>query len=398
MKDRNFKEYLKELQEEEKNYNETKDNQSYIYLYQLTDLFYGELVGLVLDQKVLKDCIYNVLRKNILEVFNKLKDYVSKTKTIKEKDINELLKICFSNNYFDLNNLNNIYTNFEKEIKEVLEMDKKITTLIESNIEIFKGELYSKTVILKKAETEKLINKYKKLYINELINNLSFKKGNILGIYKNFINNVIGDIYEEKRKIRNKNLIIISNVSYDYLQKTEFSVIDKYTKENKKLINSFFIDFEKYIKEKKIATLKINKNNKARDYLLEFNTTLNSMIKNVFEEMNDIVSLDNEIIRSKLKNFNELITHIFEINLIFDKQFDNYKNSFLIKNNDKFSKEYNARIEKFVKDIKNNIFDIFRDNIKIYNDILYKTMLLKNSVNTYNEILSISKVKDLLLE
>ena len=396
MKSKNFKEYLKELKEEAKNYNETKDNQSYIYIYQLTDLFYSELSTIVLDQKVLNDSIYNNFRKNILEVFDKLKDYINKTRNIKEKDINELLKLCLSNDYFDQKNLNNIYSNFEKELKEALNVDKKITTSIETNFDIFKGDLYSKTVILKKDTASKAIERYKKLYITELINNLNFKKNNILAIYKNFINNVMSDIYEEKRKIRNKNLIIISNVSYDYLQKAEFSTVDKYTKENKKLINSFFIDFEKYIKEKKIATLKIKKN-KAKEYLLDFNLTLNSMIKNVFEEMNDIVSLDNEVIRTKLKDFNELITHIFEINLIFDKQFNDYKNSFLIKNNDKFDKEYEKRIEKFISEIKNNIFNVFRDNTKVYNDILYKTMLLKNSVSTYDEVITITKAKDLLL-
>lgn len=396
MKDKNFKEYLKELKEEEKNYNDTKDNQSYIYFYQLTDLFYGELGEVVLDLKVLKHTLYSILRKNILSVFDNLKGCVIKTKNLKEKDIDGLLKLCFSNNYFDLKNLNNIYTNFEKEIKASLDMEKEITTSVETNFDIFKGDLYSKTVILKKDVSDKIIDKYKKLYLKELVNNLNFKKGNILGIYKNFINNVIGDIYEEKRKIRNKNLIIISNVSYDYLQKTEFSVVDKYTRENKKLINSFFIDFEKTVKSKKLGTLKPKKNTKSKEYLLNFNVTLNDMMKKVFEEMNDVVSLDNEVIRSKLKDFNELITHIFEINLVFDKQFNDYKNNFLIKNNDKFDKEYEKRIEKFIGDIKNNIFNVFRDNIKIYNDVLYKTMLLKNSADTYEEILSVAKAKDLL--
>ena len=105
MKSKNFKEYLKELKEEAKNYNETKDNQSYIYIYQLTDLFYSELSTIVLDQKVLNDSIYNNFRKNILEVFDKLKDYINKTRNVKEKDINELLKLCLSNDYFDQKNL-----------------------------------------------------------------------------------------------------------------------------------------------------------------------------------------------------------------------------------------------------------------------------------------------------
>ena len=398
MKEKNFKEYLKELKVEEKNFSETKDNQSYVYIYQLTDIFYGDLSSLVIDKKALKDCIYNLLRKNLLDIFDNLKDFVKNTRESKEKDINDLLKLCFSNTYIDLNNLNKIYVNFEKEINESFDIDKKITILVESNFEIFRGDLYSRTVILKKDVAKKTIEKYKKLYITEFINNITFKKSNLLSIYKNFINNVISDIYEDKRKIRNKNLIIISNVSYDYLKKEEFANVDRYTRDNKKLITSFFIAFEKSVKEKKLASIRLKRVNNARDYLIDFNITLNSMIKNVFEEMNDIVSLDNEVIRSKLKDFNELITHIFEINLIFDKQFNDYKNCFLIKNNDKFNKYFDQERNKFINNLKNNIFNIFRDNIKIYNDILYKTMLLKSRVDTYDEVLSIAKVKDLLLK
>ena len=40
MKRKNFKDYLNELKQEEKSYSETKDNQSFIYIYQVTDLLY----------------------------------------------------------------------------------------------------------------------------------------------------------------------------------------------------------------------------------------------------------------------------------------------------------------------------------------------------------------------
>ena len=398
MKGKNFKDYLKELKQEEKNYSDTKDNQTFIYIYQVTDLFYNEFLNLVLDQNALNNAVYKSFRKNIEDVFNNLKEYVLKTKIDKEKDIDELLKLSLSNNYVDMKNLNNIYNSFTKEINESLDIEKKITTLVESNIDIFRGELYSRTAILNKNVANKTIETYKKLYTNELINNITFKKNNILGIYKNFIDSVLKNIYEEKRKVKTENLNLISNVSYDYLKKEENSNIDKYIKDNKQLITSFFTEFEKEIREKKLAVKKKKKVNNSKDYFLDFNSTLKDMIKNVFEEMNDIVSLDNEGIRSKLKDFNDLITHIFQINLVFDKQFNDYKSTFLVKSNEKFNKLYDKHKEKFVNSLKQNIFNIFRDNIRIYNDIVYKTMLLKSRVDDYEEVLNVSKVKDLLLK
>ena len=398
MKRKNFKDYLNELKQEEKSYSETKDNQSFIYIYQVTDLLYGELIGLVLDQKALHKSVYTLFRKNMDNVFNNLKDYATKVKKEKEKDIDDLLRLSLSNNYVDMKNLNNIYNNFTKELNQSFEIEKKVQTLVESNTDIFRGDLFNSTVILNKSLANKVIDSYKKLYVNELVNNLVFKRNNVLAIYQNFINNVIKDIYEAKLKVKNQNLGLISNVSYDYLKKIENENVDKYIRENKKIINSFFTDFEKAVRDKKLAVFRKKKVNNCKDYFLNFNSELSIMIKNVFEEMNDIVSLDNEQIRSKLKDFNELITHIFQINLIFDKQFIEYKSFFIIKSSEKFDNLYDKHKEKFVNSLKQNIFNIFRDNIKIYNDTVYKTMLLKSKVDEYEEVLTVTKIKELLLK
>ena len=84
--------------------------------------------------------------------------------------------------------------------------------------------------------------------------------------------------------------------------------------------------------------------------------------------MNDIVSLDNDKIRSKLKDFNELTTHIFSLELVFDKQFSDYKGTFLIKNSDKFNNAFEKNRDIIINNIKKNIFSIFRENINIYNE------------------------------
>ncbi len=398
MKEKNYKDYLDNLKQGEKSYSLEKDNQTLVYIYQLTDLFFNEMTSFVLDKKALHNSIYNILRKSILNINNNLIGYINKTKLEKEKDIDELLKISFSNNYVDMKNLTSIYENFKKEIEDLFNVDVKINSLVDSNIEVFKADLYSKTVILKKDSAIKVIDNYRKLYKKEFINNILFKKSNVLRIYKNFINNTVKDFYDKKNKVKTDNLRFISNVSYDYLKKMEFSTIDKYIKDNKRLINDFFSSFEKTVTEKKIAVKKKIVKDKTKDYFIDFNTTMSSMIKNIFIEMNDVLTLDNDKVKSKLKDFNTLITRIFSINLVFDKQFDTYKNSFLVKNHNKFDTIYEEKIEEFLTIFKDNIFSIFRENVLLYNDIIYKTINLKSKYMNSDELLSIKKVKDLLLK
>ena len=165
-----------------------------------------------MDQKALHKSVYTLFRKNMDNVFNNLKDYATKVKKEKEKDIDDLLRLSLSNNYVDMKNLNNIYNNFTKELNQSFEIEKKVQTLVESNTDIFRGDLFNSTVILNKSLANKVIDSYKKLYVNELVNNLVFKRNNVLAIYQNFINNVIKDIYEAKLKVKNQNLGLISNV------------------------------------------------------------------------------------------------------------------------------------------------------------------------------------------
>ena len=116
--------------------------------------------------------------------------------------------------------------------------------------------------------------------------------------------------------------------------------------------------------------------------------------------MNLIVTLDKDEINTKIKQFNDLITHIFEMDLVFDKQFDDYKKSLYskIKNLNKFDEIVNAKNRALSDGIRANIFNIFRENIKIYNDIVYRTMLFKTNIDNYNIILDKDKIKDLLLK
>ena len=59
-----------------------------------------------------------------------------------------------------------------------------------------------------------------------------------------------------------------------------------------------------------------------------------------------------------------------------------------------FEKEF----AKFYEQFKLNISNIFRDNTKTYNDIVYKNIILKSKIEEFTEVLSESRVKDLLLQ
>ena len=121
---------------------------------------------------------------------------------------------------------------------------------------------------------------------------------------------------------------------------------------------------------------------------------------NIFDEMNLIVTLDKKETSERIKEFNDLITRIYEIRLVFDKQFLEYKKEFRLfsKDNDKFDELFNKECAKLTEGIKTNISNIFRENIKIYNDVVYRTLLLKSKVQEYSEVLSVAKVKDLLFK
>ena len=197
------------------------------------------------------------------------------------------------------------------------------------------------------------------------------------------------------------NLKIISNAAYIYLKDEEYFIITKYIKDNYDYINNAFTNLELRLKNELGIKRKEKENtNSVKDYLLSFNNTINIKIKNIFDEMNLVVSMDNNEITDKIKNYNDKVSHIYETKLVFDKKFLEYKKEFDSKSHDNanFKKIFEEETKKITEYIKGNISNIFRENIKIYNDITYKTVLLKSRINEFDKILSPDKAKDLLLK
>lgn len=394
-------EHLKEIEKNTKVSFDEKDKQSLFYFIQMFDLMYNELCYEVYDQGILYDLLYNTFKKNINIIFDNMKEYTIKVSDNSRRSFNELIKVSTSNRYVELGNLNSLYNNFKHEVMKNLSITNKIEALINANRDVMKGQLYSKCVVNTRSKTDEIINKYSKFLIEELEKNINSKRDLLLSLYKEFIDSILSEVYEQKEICKDKNLKLIINTSYNYLKEKEYVVIDKYADLNIKFINESFNKLdEKIYTELGIKKSNVGNINPVKDYLFGFNNTIRVKVKNIFDEMNLIVTLDKKETSERIKEFNDLITRIYEIRLVFDKQFLEYKKEFRLfsKDNDKFDELFNKECAKLTEGIKTNISNIFRENIKIYNDVVYRTLLLKSKVQEYSEVLSAAKIKDLLFK
>ena len=396
-----LKVFLEQLEKDYKISFEEKDKQSLFYIIQMIDLMYSELCYEVYDKGILYDLVYNIFKKNIEIIFDNLRRYSIKVSTSSRKSFEEIIKISTSNRYVELKNLNNLYNNFSVEVSNNLQIKNKIVALVEANTDVLKGQLFSKCVVNNRTKSEEIIGIYTKLIISEMIKNVTHKKDFLLKLYKDFIDSILQELYANKDTVKEKNLKLITHTAFLTLKEKEYININKYTDIISKTINDTFENLEKNLEnDLGIKKKSQNKINPVKDYLLGFTNTIDNKIKKVFDEMNLIVTYDKEEVDEKIKEFNDLITHIYEIRLVFDKQYIEYKKEFnlISKDIDKFNTVFEKECSKLTESIKTNISNIFRDNIKIYNDIVYRTMLLKSKIHEYNTELSVDKIKDLLLK
>lgn len=400
MKNSEFKESLQAISKDYDLYSKEKDKQSLFYLEQMIDLLYNELSYEVYNKVILHDLVYNDLKKNLLLITNDLIEYSYKVAQNLKVPFDELINMSTTNKYIDLDNLTNLYNKFSKEVEAKFNIQGKIVALVNANVNTFFTKLTSKVVINNKAIINTVGVRYRDIFITEMVKNVFGKKETFLYFYKKFIDDIVREIYEQKDEIRNKNMDLLINTAYLYLKEKEYININKYIDNNTKLINEVFELMMKDLKEVKAVKENVKEPIKVKDYFMGFNNTMCVKITNVFDEMNLIVTLEKDEINSKIKQFNDLITHVFEIDLVFDKQFSDYRKAFAsqIKSQNKFEEIVNAKNRALSDGIRANIFNIFRENIKIYNDVVYKTMLLKANIDSYNVLLDKDKIKDLLLK
>ena len=378
-----------------------KDEQSLFYFIQMSELMYKDLSYEIYDKEKLYDLACNNFKNNIVIVFNNMKDYYLKITNASVNEFCKIVKVSLYNKYISSGNLSNIYNNFKAEINTNTKIDEKINVLCNSNGNLLLEQVFSNCLVNNKKTITDIIKKYVKLISEEMVKNVYSKNELILTTYKKFIDNKQEDSLDDIEKIQKMNLKVITNTTYLYLKEQEYFVIEKYDRESIALINNLFTDIEN--KLQKELNIKKNNNEKfssTKDYLLSFNNTIRVKIKNIFDEMNTAVTLEKNQTHDKMREFNDLITHIYEMNLRFDKIFADYKKEFSVSshNRAKFNKLIDEANEKFSGQYKLNISNIFRENIKIYNDVVYRSIVLKSKINEFTEVLSESKVKDLLLK
>ncbi len=395
MKNIELEKELKNIKEDYSNFFKRQDEQSLFYLIQMIELMYTELSNEIENKESLYSMVNNHFKNNLNRIFTNMKDYYLKVTNSSIKQFNEIITISDGNKYLNMNNLNNIYKEFENEINSHLSITTKIEVLTNSAMMSLLNEI---SLLLTNNKINKIIGNYKELITKELIKNVTSKNNFILLNYNRVITNILEEVRDSKQKIIDINLKVLKNTTIVFLQEQEKLVINKYIDDSYKFINNKFNEIET-----KIGKLSIKRNsnikiNTTKDYLLGFNNTIGVKINKIFEEMNNVINMDGNDLKEKIKEYNDLTSHIYEVNLIFDKQYQNYKKEFNVnsKSIEKFTKMFNEETKEMTDHIKTNISNIFRENTVILNNILYKYLLLKNKINEFEEVLTEAKVKDLL--
>ena len=378
-----------------------KDDDSSFYFTQMIGLLYEELSYETDNKKVLYGIVCKNFKNNINMVFKNMKDYFLELSDDAIKGLNDIVNFSNMNKYVDINNLKRLCQNFLNKISYEMKIDNKINALVTMNGNALRQELNVEFNLEDNAKVSEIVKRYINVINKEMAKNANSKHNFILDSFDNVITQMLEEANTDKQVIIDKNINIINNSVKLYLKEQEYIIIDKYIDDNFRYIKESVDELDKVLSEK-FNQKKNNKKslNDLKNYLLGFNNTIGNKVKKIFNEMNDAISLEGNDLKNKMKQFNDLTSRVFETTLVFDKQFLIYKKEFSVSalNYDSFDKMYKQYTSRITEGIKVNISNIFRDNIKIYNDTIYKSLLIKSKVYDFNEILSVEKVKDLLLE
>ena len=195
-----------------KNYNDSvseKDKQSLFYFEQMSLLMYNELCNEVSEQGFLQALTNNSFKKNVIIIYDNMAKYSKKVCDNAVKSFNELIKISASNRYVDLNNLNSLYSNFRQELMQNMGIRNKIEALVNANTDAYKGQIFSSCGVYSKENVNFIIDRYNSIFKEELIKNIHSKRDLLLNLYREFIDSILNDLYDQRDLVKNKNLNLI---------------------------------------------------------------------------------------------------------------------------------------------------------------------------------------------
>lgn len=394
-----IKKYLENIKKNYIDFCKSKDDQTLFYINQMIDLFYNELFDEFKTKTNLHSLVYSLYKQNINVIFSNMKEYTSKISDNAMKNIDSIINLSFTNKYLNLNNISGVFITFSNEVNKSFDLNKKINTLIVANTNTFVESLFSKMTVIEKNVILKIVKKYQEIIIKEMNGNVISKRDSLLKYYREFLDSVVTNAYDRKDEIREKNLELITEVTFLCLKDMEYININKYINMNEKHIKETIDMFEKELIAAKIIKRK-KKHNLLKDYLLSFNNTIGVKAKKIFDEMNNVVYMDQNQANQKVRDFNDIITHVFEKDIVIDKQFEIMRKEYGVSGRDleKYREICKVKNRTLTEVMKANVFNIFRENNKFYNDIVYRSMVLKNKVDEYGTLLTSSKIKELLLK
>ena len=383
---------IKKMLEELDELNEQDIQRISLIINDFKERLYYQLKSLNLDIKSTYSLVNDFLVSNITKSFLSANDDINDIISDIINSTKDVVVVSDKNKITNIKSFEKIKKVYSSKINELDLFTDTFNKLYEQNIEIFiyklsiNNNLGNKPIVY--TSVNSLINENKKDLINEFDKVINNKKKYSLELYDKYIEVYINRLIDKKNEIKDKNYKMIVDYASDLLNNKFDDNINKYLKNNYDFITNNLKECHKNIlKTKKLKDCKTNDIilNSLLEYLYGYNNTLFDKVSISVKKMIKIISYENEVTHKKLKDYNDNIYKIFNLEFNFDKQFDEYKNKLLSKrsfsNTDKIIVDVLDIVSKCREDIisliKNNLTLCFKDCMNDLNEIVIKTMSVK---------------------
>ena len=383
---------IKKMLEELDELNEQDIQRISLIINDFKERLYYQLKSLNLDIKSTYSLVNDFLVSNITKSFLSANDDINDIISDIINSTKDVVVVSDKNKITNIKSFEKIKKVYSSKINELDLFTDTFNKLYEQNIEIFiyklsiNNNLGNKPIVY--TSVNSLINENKKDLINEFDKVINNKKKYSLELYDKYIEVYINRLIDKKNEIKDNNYKMIVDYANDLLNNKFDDNINKYLKNNYDFITNNLKECHKNIlKTKKLKDCKTNDIilNSLLEYLYGYNNTLFDKVSISVKKMIKIISYENEVTHKKLKDYNDNIYKIFNLEFNFDKQFDEYKNKLLSKrsfsNTDKIIVDVLDIVSKCREDIisliKNNLTLCFKDCMNDLNEIVIKTMSVK---------------------
>ena len=383
---------IKKMLEELDDLNEQDIQRISLIINDFKERLYYQLKSLNLDIKSTYSLVNDFLVSNITKSFLSANDDINDIISDIINSTKDVVVVSDKNKITNIKSFEKIKKVYSSKINELDLFTDTFNKLYEQNIEIFiyklsiNNNLGNKPIVY--TSVNSLINENKKDLINEFDKVINNKKKYSLELYEKYIEVYINKLIDKKNEKKDNNYKMIVDYASDLLNNKFDDNINKYLKNNYDFITNNLKESHKNIlKIKKLKDCKTNDIilNSLLEYLYGYNNTLFDKVSISVKKMIKIISYENEVTHKKLKDYNDNIYKIFNLEFNFDKQFDEYKNKLLSKrsfsNTDKIIVDVLDVVSKYKEDIisfiKNNLTLCFKDCMNDLNEIVVKTMSVK---------------------